>query len=202
MKGFTTEKIGMLILGTLAAICIYVALTDSGCPHSKNTPTALDVYRGKIKKSNNMLTEKDYCDYDTCVALKELGFSEPTLAYYHGFLSSKPLLYLVIDEDCMPEDGVNIFDLLSNSNKYKDSKNIDAPTLWEAQKWLREVKDIHLAVYYGKGRETNRVWCCNLVMENKVRQLTYEGVLVKTFSSYEEALSEGIKEAVKILKGE
>lgn len=149
-----------------------------------------------------MLTEKDYCDYDTCVALKELGFSEPTLAYYHGFLSSKPLLYLVIDEDCMPEDGVNVFDLLSNSNKYKDSKNIDAPTLWEAQKWLREVKDIHLAVYYGKGRETNRVWVCNLVMENKVRQLTYEGVLVKTFSSYEEALSEGIKEAVKILKGE
>jgi hypothetical protein len=47
MKGFTIEKIGMLILGTLAAICIYVALTDSGCPHSKNTPTALDVYRGK-----------------------------------------------------------------------------------------------------------------------------------------------------------
>lgn len=47
MKGFTIEKIGMLILGTLAAICIYVALTDDGCPHSKNTPTALDVYRGK-----------------------------------------------------------------------------------------------------------------------------------------------------------
>ena len=22
-----------------------------------------------------MLTEKDYCDYDTCVALKELGFT-------------------------------------------------------------------------------------------------------------------------------
>ena len=96
-----------------------------------------------------MLTEKDYCDYDTCVALKELGFNEPTLAYYHGFLSSKPLLYLVIDEDCMPEDGVNVFDLLSNSNKYKDSKNIDAPTLWEAQKWLREEKEFYVFV----GRE-------------------------------------------------
>lgn len=38
MKGFTTEKIGMLILGTLAAICIYVALTDAGCPPFKKHP--------------------------------------------------------------------------------------------------------------------------------------------------------------------
>lgn len=69
-----------------------------------------------------MLTNKDYCDYDTCVALKELGYNEPTLAYYNGFLSSKPLLYLVIDEDCMPEDGVN----LNHSKKHlpKGSRNL------------------------------------------------------------------------------
>ena len=29
-----------------------------------------------------MLTEKNYCDYDTCVALKELGFRERCVAYY------------------------------------------------------------------------------------------------------------------------
>ena len=29
-----------------------------------------------------MLTEKDYCDYETCVALKKLGYNEKTLAYY------------------------------------------------------------------------------------------------------------------------
>ena len=29
-----------------------------------------------------MLTEKDYCDYDSCVALKELGYKVPTSAYY------------------------------------------------------------------------------------------------------------------------
>ena len=47
MKGFTIANIGMLILGTLAAICIYVALTYYGCPTQKTLPTALDVYRGK-----------------------------------------------------------------------------------------------------------------------------------------------------------
>lgn len=73
-------------------------------------------------------------------------------------------------------------------------------TLYEAQKWLREEKDIDLAVYSGKGKDTDRIWVCNLVMKKTVHQLTYEGIVVKTFSSYEEALSEGIKEAVKILK--
>ena len=29
-----------------------------------------------------MLTEKDYCDYETCVALKELGYKVPASAYY------------------------------------------------------------------------------------------------------------------------
>ena len=143
-----------------------------------------------------MLTEKDYCDYETCVALKELGFSEPTLAYYHGFLPSKPLLYLVIDEDCMPEDGVNVFDLLSNSNKYKDSKNIDAPTLWEAQKWLREEKGLFIEISIFLGKYDFDI--CNTKVEyDKTHKILCE---ICGFESYEEALSEGIKEAVKILK--
>lgn len=142
---------------------------------------------------NNMLTEKDYCDYETCVALKELGFSEPTLAYYHGFLSSKPLLYLVIDEDCMSEDGVNIFDLLSNSNKYKDSKNIDAPTMWEAQKWLREEKKLHITIF----SQSQESWQYRIT---KPHQRLEDGLYGEDFSSFEEALSEGIKSAVKILK--
>ena len=145
-----------------------------------------------------MLTEKDFCDYDTCVALKELGYSEPTLAYYYGFLSSKPLLYLVIDKDCMPEDGVNVFDLLSNSNKYKDSKNIDAPTLYEAQKWLREEKKIVVLVGFDFCPIISEIvynWVI-VVNGNSAKKSSY------TYDCFEEALSEGIKEAIKILKEE
>ena len=143
-----------------------------------------------------MLTEKDFCDYETCVALKELGYSEPTLAYYHGFLSSKPLLYLVIDKDCMPEDGVNVFDLLSNSNKYKDSKNIDAPTLYEAQKWLREEKGLFVEVVMSYGKYDFDI-CSTKLEQNMTHKILCE---IWGFKTYEEALSEGIKEAVKILK--
>lgn len=161
-----------------------------------------------------MLTEKDYCDYETCVALKELGFSEPTLAYYDGFLPSKALLYLVIDEDCMPEYGVNVFDLLSNSNNYKDSKFIDAPTLWEAHKWLRKKHEIQVSVLpfedcdtdadgnivgrwvsYGFALQytTTAMWIVN-------KGHTYDFDTINAQDTYEEALAEGIKEAVKILK--
>ena len=67
MKGFTIANIGILILGTLAAICIYVALTDAGCPHSKNTPTALDVYRGKTTLE---ITYRDSVAIDSVVVYK------------------------------------------------------------------------------------------------------------------------------------
>lgn len=67
MKGFIIENIGMLILGTLAAICIYVALTDDGCPYSKNTPTALDVYRGKTTLK---ITYRDSVAIDSTVIYK------------------------------------------------------------------------------------------------------------------------------------
>ena len=155
-----------------------------------------------------MLTEKDYCDYETCVVLKELGFSEPTLAYYHGFLPSKPLLYLIIDEDCMPEDGVNVFDLLSNSNKYKDSKNIDAPTLWEVQKWLREEKGLFVNVElfgdYDRDADGKTlgtwVYYSYGILNTKTADFIREYDLCTEYQTYEEALSEGIKEAVKILK--
>ena len=67
MKGFTIEKIGMLILGALAAICIYAALTDASCPHSKNTPTALDVYRGKTTLE---ITYRDSVAVDSVIVYK------------------------------------------------------------------------------------------------------------------------------------
>ena len=100
-----------------------------------------------------MLTEKDYCDYDTCVALRELGYYDPIQSNTH----------LTI-------------------------------LLYSAQKWLREEKKIEVVVlgenYIGGPyhpdiyNEAGPAWFDN-----------GEG-----YNSYESALLEGIKEAVKILK--
>ena len=108
-----------------------------------------------------MLINKNYCDYETCVALNELGC--PITKWISG-------------------DVVSTF------------------TLYEAQKWLREernidvlieleTKDIHLSSKYYS------IYIS--YMSRFRREFSY---ISKNFDSYEEALSEGIKESVKILK--
>ena len=112
-----------------------------------------------------MLTGKDYCDYDTCVALYELGY------------------------DC------HVIHLIA-----------EKITLYEAQKWLREEKKIIIEatfnlMYKEQPRFSWRV-LYNLT-QHKGAYYTLDSVNSKEdCDSYEEALLEGIKEAVKLLKEE
>ena len=108
-----------------------------------------------------MLTEKDYCDYETCVALRELGYP---------------------------------IDWFEDETYHKNSTNIQ---LYEAQKWLREEKDIHIEIDR-IGYPTGYGWQVSIIeMEYNLCKS-----VINNNKSYEEALSEGIKEAVKILKEE
>ncbi len=77
---------------------------------------------------------------------------------------------------------------------------IDAPTMWEAQKWLREEKKIDVFVragYLGKNR----------VRHYFVEVFTSKDVITldndrEDYDSYEEALSEGVCASIKILQDE
>ena len=111
-----------------------------------------------------MLTEKDYCDYDTCVALEEVGM----------------LLKTQIVRSYAKE-GIQTSKIYPNR-----------PSLYEAQKWLREEKKIEVLAL-SKGM-VGAPYDAQVYTEDYVIQ---EGI---EYNSYEEALSEGIKEAVKILK--
>ena len=114
-----------------------------------------------------MLTEKDYCDYDTSRELKELGF---------------PIRRIKVKGE---EKHVPIL-------------------LYEAQEFLREEKAIIVEanfdlMYKGQPRFSWRA-LYNLT-QHKGCYYTFDSVESKEdYDSYEEALSEGIKEAVKILK--
>ena len=59
------------------------------------------------------MSDKDYCDYDTCVALYELGLSF--------------------------EYATQKFDRNILSNRYEE---IPRPLIYETQKWLREEKNL------------------------------------------------------------
>ena len=121
-----------------------------------------------------MLIQNDYCDYDTCVALKELGCA----------LSS--------------------FDKWEN--KEGELELIPHYLLYFAQKWLREEKKIIIEatfnlMYKGQPRFSWRI-LYNLT-QHKGAYYTFDSVKSKgDYDSYEEALSEGVREAIKILKEE
>lgn len=119
-----------------------------------------------------MLIRKDCCNNDTCVALRELGYNAPQRLI--------PDYFGVFEE---PQYDEKIY-------------------LYDAQKWLREEKHIDVLVYLDdlKGyfpfiRIWEGSWKTFVNLEEKEEGVAYS-------SNYEEALSEGIKEAVKILKEE
>ena len=138
-----------------------------------------------------MLTEKDYCDYGTCVALKELGYNRGAYAYY--FPNHKEDLIF----NTHPMRGCSINEMLRGYNTYSDDtlghELIDAPTMYEAQKWLRENRNLHVEVGYNPVLS----WYVYRVWEHQDE--IAEG---EAFPSYEEALSTAIYMAVEHLKEE
>ena len=135
-----------------------------------------------------MLENKDFCDYDTCVALKELGYKVPTSAYYMP--NNSQLLFV-----SNPFRGGYIIDCFYFHNSLpKDvmaSNYIDAPTMWEAQKWLREEYNLHLEITYSPACWTGKIY--DLKERDYIKGFTF-------FESFEDTLHTLIKEAVKILK--
>ena len=114
-----------------------------------------------------MLTEKDYCDYDTSITLGELGF---------------PLKRMKVKNFI---DG-------------QFSESIVTVLFYEAQKWLRKEKKIGVFVSGFKNGYT--FWINDLLNGDTLYQGFFDNQTGKKYKSYEEALSEGIKESIKILK--
>ena len=102
-----------------------------------------------------------------------------------------------------PYRGGYVIDCFHSHNSLREDvithNFIDAPTMWEAQKWLREEKGIHITINYIRLEEED-IFMYTL---RYIGQTLREGSALyknEQYSSYEEALSEGIKEAVEVLK--
>lgn len=164
-----------------------------------------------------MLTNKDYCDYETCVALKELGYnhsseytfckhcrvSDEILEKYDG-LSDSGYLDLV-DEYGGPYKRDEVYkQYIEPLKRWSRNTMLDEMLgelcscvhLYNAQKWLRETHNIFVMIdrSFAASNSWHYVICVNDDFEHLIEQPSLENY------SYEEALSEGIKEAIKILK--
>lgn len=131
------------------------------------------------------MNTEDFCTYEQALALKKLGFEERCLYYYNSNTQ------LVANERYYQEE-VSVRNLYISYNKeYTSYNRIDAPTLWEVQKWFRKNKQIHVEP--------------NIINENtfrySIKSVPYSlyRITEDIFNSYEEALSAGITECLKLL---
>ena len=125
-----------------------------------------------------MLTEKDYCDYETCVALKEMGYKGMS-RYYYTHRDHK-----------LHYDTYNKFYTVRTADAMG---YVLAIHLYEAQKFLREKHNLHIEITYSPACWTGKIY--DLKEWDYIKGFTF-------FKSFEDALHTLIKEAVKILKEE
>lgn len=129
-----------------------------------------------------MLTEKDYCDKDLSLALKEAGYIGQGRCYYD--LDKEP--------NKLRHFGIQVL----TTRSAQALNYVLAVHLYDAQKWLREEKKLIVLVGFDFCPITSEIvynWVI-IVNGNTAKKSSY------TYDYFEESLSEGIKEAVKILK--
>ena len=132
------------------------------------------------------LTKKDYCGYNTSIALGELGFPLKRMKV-KNFIDGEPTKDTVV-----------------------------AVLLYEAQKWLREEKEVYITVIpeYNDYNPVKGVKYRLEVARWKDDEFGYETIewlddewlddecphTIITFDSYEEVLSKGVRESIKVLQ--
>lgn len=127
----------------------------------------------------------DYCSYELSKKLKVCGFDEPCDHYYCAFDNETDVRFW----SCSPQ----------SQNGFVNPKGkviADAPTLAQAQKWLREKWRIAINViaHDGGAYDYDIVFLPNAVdCDCPTDRATFS-------RTYEEALSEGIESALELIK--
>lgn len=138
----------------------------------------------------------DYCNYKLSLALKACGFDEPCDHCY------------VVDKDT--ESNIEFTEYASrgkwNSAKIGGSKypykHISAPTLWHAQKWLREKKELFIEVSPNFGMRARATFG---ITSHDFSLFDSRGHIINdmdrsAYPSYEAALSAGIAVALELIE--
>ncbi len=134
------------------------------------------------------MNPEDYVSYTLALALKEAGFDEPCYAQWACEPDGKPIIF-----------GSTAFVFRNSECKGRD---VAAPFIWQAQKWLREKKKIDVLVWNcacGYGWEVSKA-------ENGTGLILFDDKGDNKdsgcWTSYESALSAGIAAALDFLDNE
>lgn len=123
----------------------------------------------------------DHVSYELAKKLKKCGFDEPCIAHWACEPDGKPMLV-----------GSTAFVV---SNAELKGRDVTAPLLYHAQKWLREKKEIFVEVT----SEALHDWDFFVMeLDGDANVGVVRGSEI--YPSYEQALSAGIAAALKLLK--
>lgn len=169
-----------------------------------------------------MKATEDYVSFETAKALRAIGFNCPRCHYYkrskwvrRGRFPSKkisPQMYKgyadLIKEapkiEFINDEGITNQRLTGNESPRMDWADefvmphyeyATAPTLWQAQKWLREVHNIDMNVDLDD--ETDEPYTVEIYRNKQCVVGHWE---LGFFSTYEQALSKGIETAIKVIE--
>ena len=169
-----------------------------------------------------MKATEDYVSFETAKALRAIGFNCPCCHYYkrskwvrRGRFPSKkisPQMYKgyadLIKEapkiEFINDEGITNQRLTGNQTPRMDWADefvmphyeyATAPTLWQAQKWLREVHNIDMNVDLDD--ETDEPYTVEIYRNKQCVVGHWE---LGFFSTYEQALSKGIETAIKVIE--
>lgn len=120
---------------------------------------------------------EDFVTFEQAVQLKELGFDWQCNYWYHPLETEKII-------ECQTYCNHNSFE-----------RPYSAPTLSQAQKWLRE-KGIIILVLATSNLETGASYYYYIFKEKSLDDIEADAV----YSTYEQALSAGIDKAIELLK--
>lgn len=132
-----------------------------------------------------MFIEEDYVSFETAKLLKENGYNEEC-AYY-----------IIRDEDgCIRHLYASTVSSLTKTNKilYK------SPTLYEAQKWLREKHKMFVSAAPQPPFTKPLEFFYWIDFPEETIDNYGSLVIVEHFSSYEQALDKGIQDALDFIK--
>lgn len=121
------------------------------------------------------MTKEDYVSLEAAKLLKEKGFNEPVFSQY----TKRGSVWI-----CQEPENFN-----------ESTGCFSRPTLYEAQKWLRSVKGLHVEVIY----MSEDYWLYEILTIPNHNLIGLSDRKNVKYNSYEEALSAGVFEALNLI---
>jgi predicted transcriptional regulator len=117
-----------------------------------------------------------------------ISFETARLAKYKGFNINTYYSYRKFD------DHIETFHHDKNNDVFTKSSYVPAPTQSLLQKWLREKHNIHVWLIPAEVDKTYRAY-----VSFGIKLDLLENLRTKSFFNYEEALEDGLQEALKLI---